>query len=162
MSKLITQICQSTDIKPWYKGLFLGWMVLKMLAEHLVLTSSVSFRKTQLYEVSKKPCSALMLCIQAVSSVAIFITIISFNIHRSIILLFFLRWENSRFPRAKMANSYRQIGAIMSLPRHCQKIKKDQPRRGSSDMPPYSSHTITLFQMNIGQQLWMVRHATTW
>ena len=78
VSRLITWICQRlqvfTDIKLLCKGLFLGRMVLKTLAEHLVLTSSVSFGQTQLYEVSKKPCGALMLSIQVVSGPATSIT----------------------------------------------------------------------------------------
>jgi hypothetical protein len=125
VSKLITQICQQlrifTDMKHLYQGLFLGRMVVKTLAEHLVLTSSVSFGETRLYEVSKKPRGALMLCIQAVSSPEMLIIMICFDSMPSTGPSGSAVFSNGKIPKG---NFRRQIGVIMSFSRHPQKIKR--------------------------------------
>jgi hypothetical protein len=71
--------------RPFSKGIFLGRMILKTLAEHIVVTSSVSFGEANVYKVSTQPRGALMLSIQAVSDLKLFHNIIN-NTERWVLL----------------------------------------------------------------------------
>ena len=71
--------------RPFSKGVFLGRMILKNLAEHIVVTSSVSFGDDNGYKVSVQPWGTLMLSIQAVSDLKLFHNIIN-NTERWILL----------------------------------------------------------------------------